>query len=336
MDHLFDVVIIGAGPAGLACGIEAKRKNLDFVLIDRGTVVNSLFHYPTHMTFFTTADLLEIGDVPMIVAGEKPKRIDGLAYYRRVADQYQLPILDYQEVLSITGSEGDFRLATQDRFQVDHCLRSRRVIIATGYYSNPNVLGIPGEDLPKVSHYYQDPHPYFRKRVVVVGGKNSAAIAALELFRNGVGEVTLVHRGEQMSSDVKYWILPDINNRIKNGEIKALFKSRLVEVRPSEVLVSAPDGPQTLANDFVLALTGYHPDLEFLRKAGIDVDQTSLAPRHNPDTLESNVKGIYLAGAILSGRNTNNIFIENGRFHGEQIFRHWDRLAADGGHAEDD
>jgi thioredoxin reductase (NADPH) len=323
MDQLREVIIIGAGPAGLACGIEAQRRGIDFLMIEKGMVVDSLYHYPTHMTFFTTGDLLEIGDIPMIVSAEKPKRLDGLAYYRRVADHYGLPIRDYEEVLGISGAEGDFRIVTRDRLAVDHCHRTRRTIIATGYYANPNQLGIPGERLSKVSHYYRDPHPYFRKKVIVVGGKNSAAIAALELYRNGASEVTLVHRGATMSNDVKYWILPDINNRIKNGEIKAYFNTRLVEIRDTEVVLSTPAGTQTVENDFVLLMTGYHPDVSFLRNAGIEIEAGSLVPRHNPETLESNVRGIYLAGAILSGKNTNSIFIENGRFHGSQIFRHW-------------
>lgn len=323
MDQLHDLIIIGAGPAGLACGIEAKRHQIEFLIVEKGTVVNSLYHYPTHMTFFTTGELLEIGDVPMIVSAEKPKRLDGLTYYRRVADQFSLPIRDYEEVLGISGAEGDFRILTRDRLMVDHCHRARRIIIATGYYSNPNHLGIPGEELSKVSHYYQDPHPYFRKKVIVVGGKNSAAIAALELYRNGAREVTLVHRAAAMSNDVKYWILPDINNRIKNGEIKACFNTRLVEIRDTEVVLKTPQGTKAVENDFVLLMTGYHADVGFLRKAGIEIEEGNLVPLHNPDTLESNVKGIYLAGAILSGRNTNEIFIENGRFHGSQIFKHW-------------
>ncbi len=323
MDELRDVIIVGAGPAGLACGIEAKRHQIDFLIIEKGMVVDSLYHYPTHMTFFTTSELLEIGDVPMIVSAEKPKRLDGLMYYRRVADEYGLPITDYEEVLAISGAEGDFRLITRDRLMVDHCHRARRIIIATGYYANPNQLGIPGEQLSKVSHYYRDAHPYFRKKVVVVGGKNSAAIAALELYRNGASEVTLVHRAPAMSNDVKYWILPDINNRIKNGEIKAYFNSRVVEIGETRVVVSTPEGTKTIENDFVLLMTGYHPDVCFLSKAGIEIDEANLVPRHDPETLESNVKGIYLAGAILSGKNTNSIFIENGRFHGTQIFKHW-------------
>jgi thioredoxin reductase (NADPH) len=323
MDRTLDCLIVGAGPSGLACGIEARRRNLDFLIVEKGTVVNSIYHYPTHMTFFTTAELLEIGNVPMTVSAEKPKRLDGLKYYRRVADHFALPIHDYEEVRNISGSDEDFRVATRDRLQTDHCYRARKVIIATGYYCNPNLLNIPGEDLPKVSHYYADPHPYFRKRVAVVGGKNSAAIAALELYRNEASEVTLIHRGRELSDHVKYWILPDINNRIKNGEITAYFGAQLIEITPTEIRIGTADGVKTLPNDFVLLMTGYHPDMAFLRSVGVETDEKTLCPRHDPETLETNVKGIYVAGAVLSGRNTNEIFIENGRFHGEQIFRGW-------------
>ena len=324
MDRRLDLVIVGAGPNGLACGIEAKKRGLDFVILDRGTVVDSLYHYPTNMTFFTTAELLEIGGVPMIVTGEKPKRADGLAYYRRVVQEYQLPVHDFEHVKSVAGQDGDFLVVSEARFRGEQRYRCRKVILAIGYYCHPNVCGIPGEDLHKVSHYYTDSHPYFQKKVLIVGGRNSAALAALDLYRNG-SEVILVHRGEAMSEDVKYWVLPDINNRIKSGEIKAYFRSRLLEVCLNEVLISTPEGEKVLPNDYVLLMTGYHPDQAFLASVGIKTGE-DLIPFHNPETLESNVKGIYLAGAVLSGQKTNNIFIENGRFHGRQIFEHWDRL----------
>lgn len=323
MNERHDVIIIGAGPAGLACGIEASRRELKFAILEKGAIVDSIFHYPTNMTFFTTSELLEIGEVPMIVSGEKPKRLDGLKYYRRVADLFQLPIRDYEEVRAIEGTEGDFQVQSRDRWGSDHVYRSRRVVIATGYYANPNLLGVPGENLAKVSHYYQDPHPYFRKRVAVVGGKNSAALAALDLYRNGAGEVTLIHRGRELGAAVKYWILPDINNRIKNEEIKAHFESCVTEIRPTEIVIAGPAGGKVIPNDFVLLMTGYCPDIGFLRRAGIEIDPDTLVPRHDPDTLETNVKGVFLAGAVLSGRNTNEIFIENGRFHGSRIFRDW-------------
>lgn len=323
MVEILDVVIVGAGPAGLACAIEAKARGLGFRVLEKGCVVNAIYNFPDQMTFFTTAELLEIGNVPMIVSTEKPKRQDGLKYYRRIVDHFRLPVEDYHTVTDIQGSDDDFTVVGIDRFGRRHLHRCRKVVIATGYFDHPNPLNVPGEDLPKVSHYYRDPHPYFRKKVAVIGGKNSAAIAALELYRAGA-EVTLIHRGEAMRPEVKYWILPDINNRIKNGEIRALFRSRVLEIRARDILVSTPEGTPVLENDFVFALTGYHPDTSFLERLGIRVNPETLVPEHNPETLETNVRGLYVAGAIVSGRMTNRIFIENGRFHGEQIFRYWD------------
>lgn len=321
MSQLLDLIIIGAGPAGLACAIEARKKQLAFWVVERGCVVNSIYRYPADMTFFTTADLLEIGSVPMIVSSDKPKRIDGLKYYRRVVEYYKLPIRDYEEVLTIQGSEGDFLVHTRDRLGDSQNYHARRIVVATGYYDNPNLLEIPGENLPKVSHYYSDPHPYYAKKVTVIGGNNSAAESALELFRNG-SEVTLIHRGKQMGDKIKYWVLPDINNRIQNGEIKAFMSSRVVEIRQREIVVQTPNGLVELENDFVLAMTGYHPDSNFLRQMGIQVDTETHIPSHDPETLETNVPGIFLAGSIVAGKMTNRIFIENGRFHGGQIFRH--------------
>ena len=278
------------------------------------------------MTFFTTPELLEIGDIPMVVSSEKPKRVDALKYYRRVTEHYRLPIKQYERVLSVGGKDNDFSIETRDRFGVKHRYHCRKVIIATGYYDNPNVLNIPGEDLPKVSHYYSDSHTYFRQRVAVIGGGNSAAEAALALYRNDA-QVTLIHRGEAMGKAVKYWVLPDINNRIRLGEIPALFRSHVEAIREQNIAVCTPDGVKILENDFVLALTGYHPNRDFLLKMKMQVDPETYIPAHNPDTLESDAAGIYLAGAIVSGKMTNRIFIENGRFHGGQIFR---SLALDG------
>ena len=322
MSQLLDLIIIGAGPAGLACAIEARKRGLDFWVLERGCLVNSIYKYPVNMTFFTTADLLEIGDVPMIISADKPKRIDGLKYYRRVVEHYELPIRDYEEVLTVQGSLGDFLVKSRDRLGNPHHYRTCRIVVATGYYDNPNLLGIPGEDLPKVSHYYTDPHPYYGKNVAVIGGNNSAAESALELFRSG-SKVTLIHRGEHVGSKIKYWVLPDIENRIKNEEIPALFSSRVVEIRPQSIVVETPGGIVELDNDFVLAMTGYHPDSRFLRQMGIRVEPETHIPDHDPETLETNVAGIYLAGSICAGKMTNRIFIENGRFHGGQIFSHW-------------
>jgi thioredoxin reductase (NADPH) len=321
MEEKVDLVVVGAGPAGLACAIEAKERGLKLLVLEKGCLVNSIYHYPANMTFFTTADLLEIGDFPMLVSTEKPKRVDALKYYRTVAKRYNLPVRDYQRVVGVRGTDTNFTLLTRDPFDVGSEYPARKVVIATGYFDNPNMLQVPGEDLPKVSHYYSDPHPYFGKKVAVVGGKNSAAIAALELYRDGA-DVTLIHRGDAMGREVKYWILPDINNRLANGEIRSYFSSTVREIREREIVISTPEGDTTLDNDFVFALIGYHPDVSLLRTFGIEVDDETYIPTHDPDTLETNVKGVYLAGSIVSGRLTNRVFIENGRFHGKQILPH--------------
>jgi thioredoxin reductase (NADPH) len=296
-------------------------------VLEKGCLVNSIYNYPENMTFFTTAELLEIGQVPMIVRSEKPKRIDALKYYTRVARHFDLSCRDFERVVRVAGEDKAFRVQTNDRFDHPHEYACQKIVIATGYFDNPNLLGIPGEELTKVSHYYSDAHPYSGKKVAVIGGKNSAAIAALELYRNGA-DVTLIHRGEQMGREVKYWIAPDIDNRIKNGEIRAYFSSNVLEVQETDLVVATPDGDFTLPNDYVFALTGYHPDVSFLEECGIEVDPDTNIPAHNSETLETNVKGIYLAGSIVSGRMTNRIFIENGRFHGEQIIPHLQRSLA--------
>jgi thioredoxin reductase (NADPH) len=313
-----DVVVVGAGPTGLACAIELKKRDVKAVVIDKGCVVNSIYHYPTNMVFFTTPELLEIGDIPMTSLMEKPGRTEALKYYRRVADHYQLDIRQYEPVEHIEGSVNAFRVATKDRHDRHHVYQAKKVILATGYYDIPNLLGVPGEDSPKVIHYYKESHPYYNHDVAVIGAKNSAAIAALELFWTGA-RVTLIHRGGEISRSVKYWIKPNIENRIKNGEIKAFFHSKVTEIRRDCILVSTPEGEVILRNDFVFALTGYSPDTEFLGKLGIRFDLHSRRPRTDPQTLESDRAGIYLAGVIVAGMHTNEIFIENGRFHGKQI-----------------
>jgi thioredoxin reductase (NADPH) len=308
-----DVIVIGAGPTGLACAIELKKRNVRAVIIDKGCLTNSLYNYPTHMTFFTTPELLEIGDIPMTSLNEKPTRTEALKYYRRVAEHYDLDIRQYELVESISGENNNFTVKTAI---ASH--HAKKIIISTGYYDVPNMLNVPGEDLPKVTHYYKEPHPYYDHEVMVVGAKNSAAIAALELFWTGAG-VTLVHRGPEIHRHVKYWIKPNIENRIKNGEIKAYFNSRVVFIHPKSVVLDTPDGRVEVKNDFVLAMIGYSPDMTFLNATGITLDPVSQKPRTNPDTLESERKGIYLAGVIVAGMHTNEIFIENGRFHGAQI-----------------
>lgn len=315
---LLDAVIVGAGPTGLACGIELKRRGLRARLFDKGCLTNSLYHYPTQMTFFTTPELLEIGGIPMTSLGEKPVRVEALKYYRRVVQHYGLDVRQYEPVLSFEGEPGDFTVRTRDRHGRENLCRCRCVILATGYYDRPNLLNVPGEDLPKVTHYYKEPHPYFDQDVLVVGGKNSAAIAALELYRAGA-RVTLVHRRDRLSDSIKYWIRPDIENRIRSGEIAAYFSSVVKEIRQDSVDLQAPDGLITIPNDFVFALTGYHPDTDFLSRHGIVFNPETQRPRVDPETLESERKGVYLAGVLVAGMHTNEIFIENGRFHGAQI-----------------
>ncbi|MCP5114976.1 MAG: YpdA family putative bacillithiol disulfide reductase [bacterium] len=314
----YQVAIIGAGPTGLACGIELKKKNISAVLIDKGCVVNSLFNCPTNMVFFTTPELLEIGDIPMTSLNEKPGRTEALKYYRRVADLYKLDIHQYERVHKIEGEDGAFGVHTTDRRGGPHSYPVRKVILATGYYDRPNLLDVPGEELDKVIHYYKEPHPYYDMDVAVVGGKNSAAIAALELFWTGA-RVTFIHREEALSNSIKYWIRPNIENRIKNGEVKAHFSSSITAIRDLEIDVNTPDGPLTLANDFVFAMIGYHPDIDFLAAHGITFQPDTQRPFTDPDTLESARKGIYRAGVLVAGMQTNEIFIENGRFHGKQI-----------------
>jgi thioredoxin reductase (NADPH) len=314
----FDVLVVGAGPTGLACAIEAQRAGLNAVLVDKGCLCNSLFHYPSNMTFFTTPELLEIGDMPFSSPNQKPSRNEALEYYRKVAEHYQLEFRQYQTVTRLVGEDGDFTITTVDRFSRQRSYGARKVILATGYYDLPNYLEIPGEELPKVLHYYHDPHPYYDQNIVVIGGKNSAAIAALDLWRHGAN-VTLVHRGPAMHHHVKYWILPDINNRIKNGEVTAYFSSSVVNIAEDSVELRTPRGRVTLKNDFVFALTGYHPDFDFLTSLGVRLEGRDRTPMCDPQSLASNVPGLYLAGVIVAGMRTNEIFIENGRFHGRQI-----------------
>ncbi len=312
------MLVIGAGPTGLACALEAKRLGLRAVLIDKGCLCNSIYHYPAHMTFFTTPELLEIGEVPFPSQNQKPNRNEALEYYRKVAERFALDVRQYLHVDSVQGSDGDFSVHTTDRFGRQASLQARKLIVATGYYDLPNYLHVPGEELSKVMHYYDDPHPYFGMDVLVVGGKNSAAIAALDLWRHGV-RVTLVHRGPEMHQHVKYWILPDFNNRVKNGEITAWFNSEVVSIAPDSVTLRTPEGERVLENQFVFALTGYHPDFSFLRSLGVELEGPDQMPVCDPETRESNVAGIYLAGVIVAGARTNEVFIENGRFHGKEI-----------------
>jgi thioredoxin reductase (NADPH) len=317
-DSFPDVAIVGAGPTGLACAIEAEKAGFKTVIIDKGCLVNSIYNYPTNMVFFTTPELLEIGDIPFTTASAKPNRLEALEYYRRVAEHYHLHVRQYEWVKTITGEDGKFTVTASDRRGGIHDYRARKIIVATGYYDLANKLGIPGEDTQKVFHYYKEPHPYYDTDVVVIGGKNSAAEAALDLWRHGA-RVTLVYRGAQIHSHVKYWVRPDIENRIKAGEITAYFNSQVEEIGPDCVVVRTPNGKIRMKNDFVFALTGYHPDYDFLRSIGLELATEQQRPVCDPETLESNIPGIYVAGVIVAGSRTNEIFIENGRFHGRLI-----------------
>jgi thioredoxin reductase (NADPH) len=322
MAEKLDVVVVGAGPTGLACAIEAQRANLSALIVEKGCLVNSLFNYPAGMTFFTTRERLEIGDIPFSSVNLKPTRTEALEYYRRVAEHYRLTIQFFERVLGVDGRDGDFRLRTETGSGEGKSHATRKVVMATGYYDLPNLMGIPGEDLPKVSHYYSEAHQFYGQKVAVIGGANSAAIAALDLSRHGA-EVTMVVREPELSRHIKYWIRPDIENRIKEGSIKALYQAEVKEIAPEWICVhQAGQPPIKLATNYVFALTGYHPDFDLLRSLGVEINPQTQRPVCNPKTLESNVPGIYLAGVIIAGMDTNEIFIENGRFHGQQIVAH--------------
>jgi thioredoxin reductase (NADPH) len=318
MSNSYDVICIGAGPTGLACAIEAKREGMHPLVIDKGCLCNSLYHYPINMVFFTTPERMEIGDLPMTTVGGKPTRAEALKYYRRAVEHYGIDVRQYERVDSIYGHDGAFIVQTHDGTGAVKEYRARKIILATGYYDMPNRLDIPGEDLPHVSHYFREAHPYWNQDVVVIGGKNSAAEAALDLFRAGA-RVMLVHRDPELGRNLKYWVRPDIENRISAGEIRAMLDTQVTRIEPHQVWVKNGKGEQCLAATQVFAMTGYHPDFEFLEKQGIKLDPKSRKPQTNPETLESNVPGIYLAGVIVGGMHTGEIFIENGRFHGRQI-----------------
>jgi thioredoxin reductase (NADPH) len=317
-NEVFDLLVVGSGPSGLSCAIEAQKAGLRAVVVDKGCICNSLFHYPSRMTFFTTPEQLELGGIPFPCAHTKPTRDEALQYYRHAAAYFHLDVRQYLRVERVTGADGAFTAHTLDRFNRPGAIQARKLALAIGYFDRPNILHIPGENLGKVYHYYNDPHPYFGMDVVVIGGKNSAAIAALELWRGGA-RVTLVHRDAELHQHVKYWIKPDIENRIKAGEIKAYFNSQVVEITPDTAVIETPQGRVSIKNDFVFAMIGYHPDFEFLESLGVRFEGKDHLPVCNPETLESNVPGVYLAGVILGGTLTNEIFIENGRCHGCQI-----------------
>jgi len=314
----YDLICIGAGPTGLACAIEAKRAGMRPLVIDKGCLCNSLYHYPVNMVFFTTPELLEIGDLPLTSTTEKPTRTEALKYYRKCAEHYDLELGLGQRVERVDGADGNFSVHTRDEKGISAQFAAKKIAVATGYYDLPNRLGIPGEDLPHVSHYYTEPHPFWRQNVVVIGGKNSAAEAALDLYRNGAN-VTLVHRRAELGSTIKYWVRPDIENRIKAGQVRALFETEVERIEPGRVWVSNHAGERSLPAVQVFALTGYHPDFEFLKSLGITLDPATNKPNMDPTTHESNVPGVFVAGVVIGGNHTSEIFIENGRFHGKQI-----------------
>jgi thioredoxin reductase (NADPH) len=311
-----DVIIVGGGPIGLACAIEAKRAGMSYVIIEKGALVNSLYNYPLNMTFFSTSDRLEIGDVPFISHGPKPNRTEALEYFRRVAMAHALNIKLYEAVERITKSGDSFHVVTSKEKYT-----GKNVVLALGFYDRPYLLNIPGEDLPKVKHYYNEPHPYFAQRLVVVGAANSAVDVALETYRKGA-DVTMVIRESELSKSVKYWVKPDMENRIKEGSVKAYFNSTVKEITEHYVMISTPDGIVTVGNDWVLAMTGYQPPFDFMESMGIrfgdDADHT---PVYDDVTMETNVPGIYLAGVVCGGLRTNKWFIENSRVHAEMIVR---------------
>jgi thioredoxin reductase (NADPH) len=317
-----DLIIVGAGPAGLAAAIAARKAGLEFTVFEKGVLVNSLFHFPSQMVFFTTPELLEIGGFPFATPRDKPTRDEALRYYRKVIDACGISVELGHAVASITRDAEDgplcFTVVTHDSNGRERVSRSRTVVMATGCYDHPNVIGITGEMLSHVSHYYTEPHEFYRKDVVVVGGKNSAAEAALDLYRTGA-RVTLVHRRAELGSSIKYWVRPDIENRIKEGSITAMFDTRVVEIRPGEVIVEHHGEQESRPADGVFILTGYVANLGFLRNCGIDVDPETNIPSHDPQTFETNVSGLYLAGAVVAGANRGEIFIENGRLHGQVV-----------------
>lgn len=320
-----DITIIGAGPAGLAAAISAKRAELDYSLVEKGVLVNSIFKFPANMVFFTTPELLEIGGLPLVSPFDKPTRIEALRYYRRVADTCALQVEFGEQVVSVErdqgpGGEEIFAVETRSDKGVRRNRHSRNVIFAIGYFDHPNYLGVPGEDLPHVSHYYTESHGCYRKRVVIVGGGNSAAETALELYRSGA-HVTLVHRHAELKPSIKYWVRPDIENRIKEGSVVGLFNTQLVEIQPTQVIVERNGATEELRADAVFLLTGYHPDCDLYRRSGIRLHRETQNPEFNPETFETNVAGLFVAGGAICGKDTSNIFIENGRFHGERIIK---------------
>ncbi|MCP2037146.1 YpdA family putative bacillithiol disulfide reductase [Chryseobacterium sp. HSC-36S06] len=314
--EILDILIIGAGPIGLNCALEAEKNGLNYVIIEKGTIVNSLYHYPLYMRFFSTAEKLEISEIPFITTSPKPGRQDALEYYQGIARNRSVKINLYEKVVKLSKNE-IFEVETSKGNYL-----AKNVIIATGFYDIPNLLKIPGENFPKVKHYYTEPYPYANQKVVVVGASNSAVDAALETYRKG-GEVTMIIKNSEISKSVKYWVKPDIENRIAEGSIKAYFNAEMQEIKESTVIFKDETGNiHEIENDFVLAMTGYLPDFDFLKNSGIELKGESLVPAYNPETMETNVENLYLAGVVCGGKDTHLWFIENSRIHAEIILRH--------------
>ena len=320
--NLLDLIIVGGGPCGLACAVAARRSGLSHLMIEKGPFLNTLVRFPQTMTFFSSAERLEIGDIPFALPHLRPTRAEGIAYFQTVAQRERVNMRTYEPVIEVTGRFGDFVVRTRDRTGRERRYRSRAVVIATGYYDSPRLLGVPGEELDHVRHYYDQPYPYFQQRVIVIGGRNSAAQVALELFRHGA-HVTLVHRGPSVSDRIKPWIRPDLDARLRNHEIPAYFNTEVERIERDRVhLVQGGTRRFTLPADFVLAMTGYQPDHSRLKELGVDIDPLSGAPVYDPETMETNVPGVYVAGVAAGGYDPNILMIENGRFHGPKIVAH--------------
>lgn len=316
-NEILDVLIIGAGPIGIACALECKKKGLRYVVVEKGTLTNSLYHYPLNMTFFSTSEKLEIDEIPFISNNPKPTRNEALEYYRRVTTSNELQVNLYEKIISVEKDGERFKIESDKR-----AYRAKQVIVSTGFYDIPNLLNVPGEDLPKVMHYYKEAHPFVMQKIIVVGASNSSVDAALEIWRKG-GDVTMVVRGPAIGERVKYWVKPDIENRIAEGSIKAFFNAEIEGITETEVILNTPNGEIVLQNDFVIALTGYRPNFEFLKKLGVNLSEDGkMLPSYNPSTMETNVQGLYLAGVICGGMETHKWFIENSRIHAEIITNH--------------